>query len=178
MDAREKEKEKLENNFLFSMIGENLISKISCERNSVISACRPFLPDAFISFLFTSRALIVQLVAHLYLYFNFFKYEAWLKEGGEGEEEKKIRGRDSRKGKAHGGTVTRLLRCPGEIAMVIPSSLSESSLKQKLTFDPSTRNAKAGKRFPCLLYNFRIFAHIPFTRLGKINRKCGTKEVY
>lgn len=85
-----------------------------------------------------------------------------------------MRGRDSRKGRAHGGTVTRLLRCPGEIAMVIPSSLSESSLKQKLTFDPSTRNARPGT-FPCLLYNFRIFAHIPLTYLGKINRKYGMK---
>lgn len=81
----------------------------------------------------------------------FFKYEAWQ---GRGEKEKKrkkkrkekkkkTRGRDS-EGKAHGGTVTRLLRCPGEIAMVIPSSLSESSLKQKLTFGPSTRNARPG----------------------------------
>ena len=102
--------------------------------------------------------------------FNFFKYEVW--QGRRGEEEKKIRGRGSRKGKAHGGTVTRLLRCPGEIAMVIPSSLSESSLKQKLTFDPSTRNARPGT-FPCLLYNFRIFAHIPLTYLGKINRRYG-----
>ena len=154
MDAREKEKEKLENNFLFSMIGENLISKISCERNSVISACRPFLPDAFISFLFTSRALIVQLVAHLYLYFNFFKYEAWLKEGGEGEEEKKNKRQGLSEGEStrwHSYKTFTLPRgnCHGNSIL----SVREFS-KTKINIRPIYQKCKGRETFPVLTLQF------------------------
>lgn len=78
--------------FLFLMIKrENIISK-RCERSSVISAC-PFVPDtrhAYISFLFTSRALIVQLVAHLYTTLQLFQVWSLARKRGGEKKKKKI----------------------------------------------------------------------------------------
>lgn len=61
------------------------------ERNGVISACRPFATrHAYFSFLFTSRALIVQLVAHLYATLQLFQvWSLARKEGGRRKKNKR-----------------------------------------------------------------------------------------